>query len=232
MKRVKKSLEYLLREYPLFGIVGCALIVVAVLIAGMIYRGSQGEPYSPLNHYVSELGRQGFSQAAWIFNAAMIASGLMFIPFVTGLGLRLGGFWGYAGMLAGMCAGVLCAGVGIFPMNHLAGHIFSAVWFFRLGLLTVSLFGIAILLQKKGAVRIPKGAAAISLVAALAYASFIVLGRLDAAPGMTTLNPDIFASRPGFWLMPFLEWLVFASTVLWFLGMGVASLKKPTLNSQ
>jgi len=26
--------------------------------------------------------------------------------------------------------------------------------------------------------------------------------------------------------MPFLEWLVFASTVLWFLGMGVASLKK------
>lgn len=226
MKRVKKPLEYLLREYPLFGIVGCALIVVAVLIAGIIYRGNQGEPYSPLNHYVSELGRQGFSQGAWIFNAAMIASGVMFIPFVIGLGLKLGSRWGYAGMIAGIGAGAMCAGVGIFPMNHLSGHIFSAVWFFRLGLLTVSLFGIAILLQKRGAERIPKAAAAVSLLAALAYASFIVLGRLDDATGMTTLNPDIFASRPGFWLMPFLEWLVFASTVLWFLGMGVASLGK------
>lgn len=226
MKKTETPREHLLREYPLFGIVGCALIVVAVAIAGMIYRGGLGEPYSLLNHYVSELGRQGVSQGAWIFNAAMIASGVMFIPFVIGLGLRLGSRWGYAGMLAGIGAGAMCAGVGIFPMNHLVGHIFSAVWFFRLGLLTVSLFGIAILLQKKGEERIPKATAVISLAAALAYASFIVLGRLDEAPGVTTLNPDIFARRPDFWLMPFLEWVVFFATLLWFLAMGVASLGK------
>jgi hypothetical membrane protein len=226
MKKSETPREHLLREYPLFGITGCALIVVAVAIAGMTYRGSQGEHFSLLNHYVSELGRQGVSQGAWIFNAAMIASGVMFIPFVIGLGIRLGSRWGYAGMIAGICTGALCAGVGIFPMNRLAGHIFSAVWFFRLGLLTVSLFGIAILLQKKGKERIPKSAAVISLLAALAYGAFIVLGRLDEAPGMTTLNPDIFTRRPDFWLMPFLEWTVFFATVLWFLGMGVASLGK------
>ena len=37
---------------------------------------------------------------------------------------------------------------------------------------------------------------------------------------MTTLNPDIFTRRPDFWLMPFLEWVVFFATLLWFLADG------------
>jgi hypothetical protein len=34
------------------------------------------------------------------------------------------------------------------------------------------------------------------------------------------LDPEIVPERPLFWLLPFLEWLVFFATIFWLFGMA------------
>ena len=58
------------------GLLGSLIGLIGTLIPGLVYRGSQNEPYSFLNHFISELGEKGISKLAWVFNLSMILSGL------------------------------------------------------------------------------------------------------------------------------------------------------------
>ena len=106
-------LERFARATPLLGVAGSLVVCLVVLASALAYSGRQAEPFSLL------------------------------IPCAIGLGLRLRTGWSFLGMAAGVAAGVFLAGVGIFPMNDLPPHAFTAMWFFRAGLATVLLFGIA-----------------------------------------------------------------------------------------
>jgi hypothetical membrane protein len=213
--------ERFLRFFPVLGIGGSVLIAAAVAVVALVYSGSHGERYFLLNHFISELGQQGVSREAWLFNDALIAAGVLFIPFSIGLGIRIRGAWAYLGMAAGIGAGVFCAGVGVFPMNSLGPHIFTAMWFFRFGLLTTLLFGIAILAAPRDKARVGKPAALFSLLAVAAYAGFLALASVPHAGGADPLDPSSYAHRPDFWLLAVVEWAVFFSTILWFLGVAI-----------
>ncbi len=218
-------IHLLLSSYGYFGLSGVLLIVLAVLLSAAVYAGRNGERYSPFNHFISELGQVGVSRGAPVFNAGLIAGGLILLPFITGLGVAIESLWARLGMLAGIGAAVACMLIGVFPMNRLAPHTKAAMAYFRLGLATIVLFSLGIFFQPAGAAVVPPVANFVGLAAALAYASFLIWMGRQAAKVETSdmLNPGVLiaVARPRFWVMAMLEWAVFLSTMLWFLCIAV-----------
>ena len=157
--------------FRLFCYVGLCLIVLGIVFSAAKFRGRQGEKYSLLNHFISELGEVGVSPAAWAFNISLILGGMMTLPFVIGLGIKLASILGWLGMIAGLITSLGVAAVGVFPMNKMGPHVKAAQTYFRAGLLMVLLFGLAILFQPAGRKVIPPVANLFSLLAFLAYAS-------------------------------------------------------------
>lgn len=205
----------------LAGLAGGLVVVLTSLAAALVYRGKRGERYSPLNHFISELGELGVSHLARVFNAGLILGGILFLPFGIGLGLLIPGVWSKLGLAAGVVAAVSLALVGVFPMNNLKPHSLAAMTYFRAGLAMVILFTLAIALQVEGAVVVPRAVNWAGLFAILAFGSFLVIARVASKQVGDILDPEAKVSRPRFWLMPAVEWMIFVSTLVWF---GVVSL--------
>ena len=211
---------FLISSASAFGLVGTSLILLACLACAILYTGKAQERYSILNHFISELGEAGVSDRAKVFNYGLIAGGALLVPFVIGFGMVLSSVWAVLATIAGVWAAVSCILVGVFPMNNLEPHVKVATSYFRSGLVMVLLFGIAILVQPPGQAKISPLASITSLLAALSYGSFLFLGRLPentpAAPEGP--NPELIPDRPQFLGLAALEWLVFLSTILWFIA--------------
>ncbi len=99
--------RFLRQKHAAFGLAGAALVALGALAAALAYTGPDGESYSLLNHFISELGELGVSPLAWLFNLGLIAGGLLFVPFSLGLGLSLAGWLPKVSMLAGQVTVVL-----------------------------------------------------------------------------------------------------------------------------
>ena len=214
-------MKFFTRHFRWFGIAGTALIILASLITAMAFRTQAGYRYSPLNHFISELGWEGHSSLAWLFNAGLILTGVLFVFYIVGLGLRMRGVWAKIAMAAGILTAIFCGLVGVFPMNHLTSHTFVAMWFFRGGLATVILFAIAFLLQPKNDPRIPRNASLWSIPAILAFSAFLILAAAKVDPLAASTNLGSLAEPPPFRLLAIVEWGVFLSTLLWFLGVAL-----------
>ena len=61
-----------LQIYPVFGILGTGIIILGIIVSALRYKGSQGEHFSILNHFISELGEVGVSPAGLFFNLGLI----------------------------------------------------------------------------------------------------------------------------------------------------------------
>ncbi len=57
------------------GLFASAIIVITSVVTAFNYKGKKGESYSPLNHFVSELGEVGVAAYAAVFNTGLIFSG-------------------------------------------------------------------------------------------------------------------------------------------------------------
>ena len=213
-----KTLFY---HFRWFGIIGTAIITVASFVTSIFFRTAVGYRYSLLNHFISELGWEGHSSLAWLFNASLIVTGLLFIFFIVGLGYFLRGAWSKISALCGIVTAVFCGLVGVFPMNHLVQHTFVAMWFFRGGLATVLLFAIAFLVQPRDEIRFPKTASLVSIPAILAFGTFLVLASAKVDPLSASTSLGTLAEPPPFRLLAVVEWCVFIFTILWFLGVAL-----------
>jgi hypothetical protein len=207
--------------FRLFGLAGTGLAILAILLSALRYRGKQGERFSLLNHFISELGEVGVSPAAWIFNWGFIFAGLLLVPYIIEIGFIFGSLLGWLGTLAGVAAALSVTAVGIFPINNRHTHGIAAVTHFRAGLVMVFFFGLAILSQPAGHVVITRAANWLSLASFLAYASFLVLmtPRKPQEDTAEDLDPEQEPQRPRFLLLPMVEWAVFFSTILWLFGV-------------
>jgi hypothetical protein len=217
--------NFLSSWYWLFGLMGCLVIAISIVGTAVAYRGVTGQRYSLLNHYISELGEVGISQRAGWFNGGMILTGLLFLTFTTGLGLALDNVWAMLGILAGIWTGISCLLVGVYPMNNLSPHSRVATAYFRGGLVTILLFTLAIFFQNSVMQVISRWTNLAGLAAVLSYASFIVLSDRQK-PENDTAQPDsepAVKERPRFSLIPALEWLVFITTILWFLVITLSA---------
>jgi hypothetical membrane protein len=204
------------------GFVGTGLIILAVFYPTLVYRGKCGERYSLLNHFISELGEVGVSRAAWFFNTGLFLGGLVLLPYIISLGISFGSLLGWLGSSAGIVAVLGVAAVGIFPMNNLKPHAIAAMTYFRAGLVMVFFFGLAILFQPSGKSSVPPTANLLSLLAFLAYGTFLTLPRIrkkEQKPA-ELLDPEQTSDRPQVWALPALEWAVFFSTIAWLFGIA------------
>jgi hypothetical membrane protein len=213
-------------HFSALGVLGCLLICAAVLGAGWAYRGKQQERYSVFNHFISELGEHGVSARAGWFNGGLVTAGLVLLPFVGRLGWGLPGVWGRLAAVAGMVTALACMAVGLFPLNRQSAHVRSAMVFFRAGLVMVVLFSAAILVQPREAVWVPKWALLFSVLAMLAYGTFLAMVRGGSVLAQVELPSDSGEAppRPSFSWLATVEWSIFFTTVLWFFALALIML--------
>jgi hypothetical membrane protein len=210
--------EWIIQYSKYFGVAGCLIITLGVIIPGITYKGKKEERFSILNHFISELGELGVSKNAPIFNLGLIIGGIFLIPFMIGLGLKLDSLLAKFAILAGIWTSISAICIGFFPMNNLEPHTRAAISYFRGGLVTVLSFGFAIHLQPEAHQFIPKTANLISLLTVIMFSLFLLLlnRRWGKDQNLDALNPQSKIERPRIWILPLMEWLVYFCTVLWF----------------
>jgi hypothetical membrane protein len=195
------------------------VLLICVTVSMAAYVGTEGERFSPLNHFISELGHVGVSRFAAVFNAGLVAAGVLYLPFTIGLGVALGGWWAAAGTLAGLVAAVAVACVGFFPMNDLPPHYTAAMTFFRAGLATVLLFGVAIQRQRPDRRVVSRWANIAGLAAVATFAGFLLWIQFRPG-GATDFHEGVIAARPAIWPSAILEWSILVAMVAWFFVVG------------
>jgi hypothetical membrane protein len=202
------------------GIVGASVIGVSSFAAAAVYRSADGEPYSPLNHFVSELGELGQSALAGVFNLGLIVGGVCFAVFMSGLAASRPGWLRLLAGGVGVVAGFGGALVGVFPMNHLAQHSLAAMTFFNLGWIAVGLASLDFVVTRDP--RFPRWLALVGLVTVAAFIGFLrELGTNTTASGRLA-SPEV---RPEVWALTTLEWLTIACIVGWVLLVGASWLR-------
>ncbi|MFW9919110.1 MAG: DUF998 domain-containing protein [Candidatus Thorarchaeota archaeon] len=206
------------KRFPLWGLIGSAIGVIFILVPMMPYQGTEGEPFSIFNHYVSELGEIGVSVWAPMFNIGLILAGITFIPFFIGLGSHLDNFIAKLSAVVGVYSSISIILVGIYPMNFLLEHYISAMSFFFSGMIMVILWAIAILVQKE--IKIPKIFSIGALITGVIFAAFL-FGTGDEGPG-----------RPDFSLTTTLEWAIYFAVIIYLLSIALyVFLKNRSLTS-
>lgn len=202
------------------GIVGAGAIGIGSIVSAVAYRGADGEPYSPLNHFVSELGELANSELARVFNVGLIVGGVCFAVFMSGfaasrprsLRLLAGG--------VGVVAGIGGSFVGVFPMDFVPQHGLAAMTFFNLGWIAVGLASVDFVVHRDP--RFPLGLAIVGLATVAAFIGF--LREVDASTGASG-GVESPAIRPEVWALPTLEWLTIIGIVGWVMLVGASWLR-------
>lgn len=206
--------------FKYFGLIGVVIGLIGVIVPSLVYRGTKGEKYSFLNHYISELGETGVLKLAWVFNLGMILSGICIIVASLSLGLVLPGFWAKAGLVLGVASGAALSLVGVFPMNKMERHFKAAVAFFRGGLLMVLFFSLAIVLQSGENPLLPRELGLLGMIPVLAFGVFIGLMwsvRNQDHEALDTAGLE----RPKVWKFAISEWSIYFSFVVWILVVAL-----------
>jgi hypothetical membrane protein len=184
------------------------------------YVGTAGESYSPLNHWISELGQVSVAAHASFFNLMLLIGGATFVVFVVGLWLtslsRLRWVFGPVGALAGV-GGIL---VGLFPMDHPDEHVLAASTFFNLGWIFVALASISFVRNREA--RFPVWLAGVGAVSVVAFIAFLVSLRTDTFSRERMASDGPMVGRPDVWIAPILEWATLVGIMVWVLVTAVA----------
>ncbi len=209
-----------LTVFKVTGFVAVVVGLFGVILPGVVYQGRDGERYSVLNHYISELGERGVSRLAWIFNLCMIIGGLGVVLATISLGLGLPGFWAKLGLLFGVVTGIGMMMVGFFPMDNIKPHATAAVTFFRGGLLMVLAFSLAILFPTQDHLTLPRLFGLVGLIPIAAFTTFLILLWDERDHVDRTLSVE-GVQHPKVSKFTISEWAVFFSIILWTLVLSL-----------
>jgi hypothetical membrane protein len=211
------------RTIGLLGLSSVAIILAGSLIAGLAYQGWAGEPYSPLNHFFSELGEVAISRLALVFNLGIIAGGLGMGTFVLLLSSRLSGRFRGAIIVVGVVAGVSGSLVGVFPMDSRELHRVVSDTFFVTAWLVGAIFSAWLLAAPR-----PGFSRWLLVPGALVIVGFVAFIVVYSTFNPADSNAHSTASRPDVWSVPLLEWAALLSMFVWFACVSVALLlQKP-----
>lgn len=212
------------RVAAVLGVLSFVAIALGCVWSALGYTGTAGEPYSPLNHWISELGQEGVAARAHWFNRGLIAGGAAFVGFVAGLAWtspsRLRWVFGPVGVVAGI--GGIC--VGLFPMNHPDQHVVAASTFFNLGWIFVALASIAFVRHRVA--RHPAWLAIVGAASVAAFIAFLVSLRADEFSRQRMASTGPITGRPDVWIAPILEWATLISIMAWVLFTSIAWLRR------
>jgi hypothetical membrane protein len=194
---------------PGVGMAGAAVIALASLITAVAYKGTQREAFSPLNHWISELGEQGVSQLATVFNVGLILGGAAYALFMLAYARSRGTRLAWAAALVGVFAGLAGSLVGVFPMNQLGSHRIAAMIFFNLGWISVGLASLDIWRRPES--RFSRWLPPLGALTVVIFLAFLAV----FLPLLTYTGTD--SGRPAFSMATTLEWLVLAGILSWTL---------------
>jgi hypothetical membrane protein len=202
------------------GIVSAGAIGLGSVVTAAVYRGADGEPYSPLNHFVLELGELAHSELARVFNVSLIVGGVCFAVFMSGLAASRPSRLGLIAGVVGVVAGIGGSFVGVFPMDYIRQHGIAAMTFFNLGWIAVGLASVDFVVHRDP--RFPRGLVIVGLASVAAFIGFLC--ELDASTEASggVASPEV---RPDVWALPTLEWLTIIGIVGWVMLVGASWLR-------
>lgn len=137
--RIKLNNRLLHYSTAASGIAGCAVIAFGLIASASHYTRSM--PYSPQNHFISELGLATASEYSFVFNSCLGIGGLLLMMFTNGLGIFLRAHplaW-YASYI-GMGATLSFSAIGYFTADSWAAHRMAAMVFFSGAMISIVLF--------------------------------------------------------------------------------------------
>lgn len=201
--------EMAARWGPTLGFVGAAAIAFGSLVSAIAYTGVQGQAFSPLNHWVSELGEVGVSGLAAVFNVGLIVGGVAYALFMIALAATRRSRLAVAAAVIGIIAGLAGSLVGVFPMNQIAIHRIVALIFFNLGWISVGLASLDI--WRRPEPRFSRWLPWLGALTVLVFIAFLAV----YLPLLAYTGTD--EGRPAFSTATTLEWLVLAGILAWTL---------------
>jgi hypothetical membrane protein len=205
---------------PAMGFIGSAFFAIASLIAGVFYVGTEREAFSPLNHWVSELGEMGVSSLALMFNIGLFIGGLALALFFFALGRLRNSRLASVYVIVGVVAGVSGALVGVFPMNNRSIHIVFALGFFVLGWVAVGLASFDI--WRRPEARFSRWLPALGAVTVAVFLMFLAVYIPYLYTGTGSDRPDVSVATVLEWLVliGIMGWVLVASATWWRYGHG------------
>jgi hypothetical membrane protein len=204
-------------SFPIWGIAGTILVIAGCIIPSLKYKGRQKQRFSPLNHFISELGERKVSAYARVFNLSLVAAGLLFVMYMIQFGFFLGTVPAVTAAATGVFSALACSMVGVFPMDTRRKHDDAAMCFFNGGLVTILLFGLSSLLDDQR--RLPLIFILFAVLVALAFAAFILL---PASIPKSDKKLDLFGTdRPKVWPRTIVEWLAMLGVVGWIAAVSL-----------
>jgi len=201
------------RRLATLGLAGATIIAGASTIAAIAYEGAQGQHYSLLNHWISELGEVAQSEAALVFNAGLIVAGPMLALFMIGLGRIISGGWGGAIAVSGAIAGIGGMLVGVLPMDDLRTHALAALTFFFAAPVAIGLFTAWLVRERPEDV--PRALAWPGILTVAFFVGFLTL--LLTGDTQSLAAPD---DRVAVWPLVILEWLTLLGVLSWFVAVS------------
>lgn len=204
------------------GPAGVVILTIAIWIASMAYVGSSGERYSPLNHFISELGHTAESEASAVMNAGLLIGGPLFSLFMIGIALRFRGIVRPALLVGGALVGLSGGLVGIYPMDvDLARHALVAIGSFAGMLLMLAIFALATALAHPPVY--PRWLAVLPAPAVICSMVFLYL--------LVTTGLQVLAAPAGerapVLLITVVEWGALIGLVIWVIAIVLWWLRQP-----
>ncbi len=196
------------------GLFGSVVLIIGCAVPAFSFHGKNGEAYSLLNYFISELGLVGVSKLANVFNGCLIVSSLSIGMFMVGLGRHFQNKLACAGTISGLVFAMLGSVVGQIPMNDLEIHLKVAFVYFLSGLFTIGLFSLVIVRDRKN--RLSHWLMIPSLIAMTSFAA-LVAWPLITRQTLADIIRVYHTSRPGIWVLAILEWLVFITGTTWII---------------
>jgi hypothetical membrane protein len=210
------------RRHGMLGLASVGVILVGMLATAASYRGYAGEAYSPLSHFVSELGEVAASRLAWLFNLCLVVGGMGLGAFLLLLTGRLAGRYRTALTVVGLLAGASGTLVGVFPMGYHLTHRIVSDAFFLTGWLVAATF--SLWLWTAPGAGFPRWLLVPGLVVVSIFMTSIAV--------YSTYQPvDADArilNRPDVWTVPMFEWASLLSLLAWFICVSAVLARKQT----
>jgi hypothetical membrane protein len=194
------------------GLAGPAVVAGCALVTALAYRGTKGQPYSPFSHWISELGEEGVSELAPVFNGGVVVGGICLSALMAALASVRGGRLGRAYGRIGVTAGVAGALVGLFPMNRILPHAVVSTSFFNLAALAIAAASIDF--ARRPDARFGRFQAGIGAISTAAFVAFGIVA-FDAilTYGLAALEPPIVREEVS--LLTTLEWASLLAIMAW-----------------
>lgn len=202
------------------GLLGSLSIAIGSLFAALVFVGADGERYSPLNHFVSELGEYGVSQGAGVFNFSLMFGGVFIIAFMVTLARDVNNLTGLIFGVLGAASGVFGAAAGVFTVNAPSLHQIVAIGFFGAGAVAVIVFTVYLIAAQQDF--FPRWLLIPGVLTTISFIVFIVALVPNLLSEYPIAAPPDMLVRPEFWLVTALEWLVLVSLLVWIFCISAA----------